>query len=186
MRFILSLVGFFSALDLERVWVFQESVVSAKVVFLLGTYHFKWDQVRRIAFLLFAPQPDGYSQMPPISFILFARMNRFDTYTRNRRKFLELLIGEGSGAKCAHPRDFMYSLLGIADVEKKDLPVDYNLVVSTQFARAKLHIIHMHRNLAVLAAVEDVAVIQNLPSWTFDWSFGTVGHCLDILPEARK
>lgn len=171
----------------ERVWVFQESVVSAKVVFLLGTYYFPWDQVTRIAFLSLAPQSDGYSQMPPKSFILFARINSFRyLYPEQKKIPLGLLIGEGAGAKCADPRDFVYSLLGMADVETKDLPVDFNLPVSTLFVRATRHIIHKHRNLAILATVEDGAIIQDLPSWTPDWSFGTGGHCLDILPEARK
>lgn len=171
----------------ERVWVFQESVVAAKVVFLLGTYYFPWDQVTRIAFLSLSPQPDRFSQITHKSFLLFARMNSFRYLYPEKKKIpLGLLIKEGSGAKCADPRDLVYSLLGMADVETTDLPVDYNLPVSTLFVRATRHIIHKHRNLAVLATVEDGAIIQGLPSWTPDWSFGTVAHCLDISPEVRK
>lgn len=172
----------------ERVWVFQESVVSAKVVFLLGTYYFPWDQVTRIAFLSLAPQlAERFSQITLKSFLLFARMNSFRyLYPEQKKIPLGLLIKEGSGAKCADPRDFVYSLLGMADVETTDLPVDYNLPVSTLFVRATRHIIHKHGNLAVLATVEDGVMIQDLPSWTPDWSFGTIRHCLDISPEVRK
>lgn len=171
----------------ERVWVFQESVVSAKVVFLLGTYYFPWDQVTRIAFLSLSPQPDRFSQITHKSFLLFARMNSFRyAYSEEKKIPLGLLMKEGTGAKCTDPRDLVYSLLGMADVETTELPVDYNLPVSTLFVRATRHIIHKHRNLAVLATVEDGANIPNLPSWTPDWSFGTVGHCLDISPEVRK
>lgn len=114
-------------------------------------------------------------------------MNLFRYLSRENKKFsLGLLIKEGSGAKCADPRDFVYSLLGMADIETTDLPVDYNLPVSTLFVRATRHIIHKRRNFVVLATIEDGAFLQDLPSWTPDWSFGTAVHCLDMSPEARK
>lgn len=170
----------------ERVWVFQESVVAPKVVFLLGTYYFPWDQVARIAFLSFAPPPDRYSQTHK-ALALFARMNSFRYIYQEKKKLtLGLLIKQGSGAKCADPRDLVYSLLGMADVETTDLPVDYSLPVSTLFVRATRHIIHKHRNPAVLATIEDGAIIQDLPSWVPDWSFGTAVQCLDMSSEARK
>lgn len=156
-------------------------------MFLLGTYYFPWDQVTRIAFLSLSPHPDRFSQITHKSFLLFARMNSFRyLYPEQKKIPLGLLMKEGSGAKCADPRDLVYSLLGMADVETTDLPVDYNPPVSTLFVRATRNIIHKHRNLAVLATVEDGAIIQNLPSWTPDWSFGTVAHCLDISPAVRK
>lgn len=126
----------------ERVWVFQESVISAKVVFLLGTYYFPWDQVTRIAFLSLSPQPDRFSQITHKSFLLFARMNSFRyAYSEEKKIPLGLLMKEGTGAKCTDPRDLVYSLLGMADVETTELPVDYNLPVSTLFVRATRHTI---------------------------------------------
>ena len=67
----------------------------------------------------------------------------------------------------------MYSLSGMVDSETTDLPVDYNPPVSTLFV---CHNINRHRDLTVLATVEDGAMIQDLPSWTPDWSFGTAMH----------
>lgn len=93
----------------ERVWVFQESVVAPKVVFLLRTYYFPWDQVTRIAFLSFAPPPDRYSQAHK-ALALFARMNSFRYIYQEKKKLaLGLLIKEGSepsaqilGILCIH------------------------------------------------------------------------------------
>lgn len=167
----------------ERVWVFQESVVAPKVVFLCGTYYFPWDQVTRIIYLSL----HGFSQTSYKPVHHFARMNSFRSiYQEKKKPPLGLLIKEGSGAKCEDPRDLVYSLLGMADHETTDLPVDYNLPVSTLFVRVTRRIINRHRDLAVLATVEDEAIIQDLPSWTPDWSFGTASHCLDMSPGARK
>lgn len=108
---------------IERVWVFQGSVVAAKVVFLLKPLYFQWDQVMRIAFLSLSPQPDRFSQITHKPFLLFARMNSFRylyMYPEKKRIPLGLLIKEGSGAKFADPRDLcvFIPLLGMADVEK--------------------------------------------------------------------
>lgn len=114
-------------------------------------------------------------------------MNSFRYIYREKKKLpLGLSIKEGSGAKYTDPRDFVYSLLAMADTETTDLPVDYNLPVLTLFVRAARHIIHKHKNLSVLATVEDGTLIQGLPSWTPDWGFGTAAHGFDMSPEARE
>ena len=114
-------------------------------------------------------------------------MNSFRSiYQEKRKSSLGLLIKEGSGAKCEDPRNLVYSLSGMADNETTDLPVGYNPPVSTLFVCATRHIIKRHRNLAVLATVEDGAIIQDLPSWTPDWRFGIATNCLDMSPETRK
>lgn len=52
-------------------------------------------------------------------------MNSFRyIYPEKNKLPRRLSIKEVSGAKCADPRDLVYSLLEMADVETTDLPVD--------------------------------------------------------------
>ena len=131
--------------------------------------YFQWDQVTRIVFLSLSPKPDRFPQTTYKSVKRFAHMNSFRSIYQEKKKLsLGLLIKKGSRAKCEDPRDVVYLLLGMADNETTDLSVAYNPTVSTLFIRATRHIINKHRDLVVLATIEDGAIIQDLPSWTPD------------------
>lgn len=170
----------------QRVWVFQEAVMSANVMFLLGLYYFPWDQVVRVAFLSLSPNLVKFSPQTYKSLMLFARMNSFRYIYSDKKKLpLAVLLMEGSGAKCLDPRDLVYSLLGMIGENIRDLRVDYKVPIETLSIKVTRLLINRHRNLAILATIEDERLVENLPSWAPDWSFGTLSHCFDIAPEAR-
>lgn len=170
----------------QRVWVFQEAVVSARIVFLLGSYYFPWDQSVRVAFLSLSPDPEKSPPQTYKSCLLFGRMNSSRYIYLDKKKIpLAILLMDGSGAKCLDPRDLIYSLLGMMEDDTQDLRVDYGIPIKTLFINVTKHLINRHKNLAILATVEDERLVENLPSWTPDWSFGTCSHCFDITPEAR-
>lgn len=170
----------------ERAWVFQEAVVSPKIVFLMGSYHFPWDQVVRILFLFQTSDSAKFTARMRRTFELLGRMNSSrHLYAEQKKIPLAILLKEGSGAKCSNPRDLIYSLLGMAEEEKTAVPIDYTVPVSTLFVDTTRFLVRRHKNLAVLATIEDMRIATNLPSWTPDWSFGTFAHCLDITPEVR-
>lgn len=171
----------------QRAWVFQEAVVSSKTVFLLGSYYLPWDELMRVILLSMYPEEGRTSLLMPSAFQLFARMNEMRYAISDKKRIpLTLLLKEGSGVKCSNPRDLVYSLLGMVDDNREDLKVDYNLPVLTLFVKVTRHIIERHKNLAILATIEDEQMTDGLPSWTPDWTVGTFVHCMDIDSAMRK
>ncbi|KAJ9606843.1 hypothetical protein H2200_008853 [Cladophialophora chaetospira] len=77
------------------------------------------------------------------------------------------------------PRDKVYGLLGLADIQAtKAMKVDYSKTIAQVYTDFASYEITTSRRLRLLTYVENKpAKLNGLPSWVPDWSMKDRGHC---------
>jgi hypothetical protein len=81
------------------------------------------------------------------------------------------LVKHGNTINATDPRDHVYGLLGlVAEVNKADIPIDYNLTTGEVFAKATLAMIREY-GMDVLSFSHHYAYFEGnqIPSWSVDW-----------------
>jgi hypothetical protein len=180
----------------NRVWVFQELVLSRDPWLQCGGRRVRWDDFCAISSAIgkqfvhstsHTPGPISIDETPELQLLqplqeMQASRHRFhyttksDDYNGSENSLLDLLsLRRGLGASDA--RDLVFAHLGVASDYRKDpktFSVNYKLSIPQVFAEAARYIIEQRDGLdKVIEQISDVEVsdwLLDLPSWAPDWT----------------
>lgn len=163
----------------QRVWVFQEVVVSRTVIMLVGQVKIHFRDLGHVMYAVWAVEYQGRGRKYSISkktvgFEIFAQMihRRQDYFSgKGLRNILGLLSQVGGTFNATVPHDFVYAFAGLLEDSGVKITPDYALPVQNAFMSATLALIDATKNLDVFAFVQGGAYTgPGILSWSPDWS----------------
>ncbi|MCJ1245159.1 hypothetical protein MMC30_002360 [Trapelia coarctata] len=158
-----------------RVWVLQEVTLAKDTVALYGSQRLSWHGITEMASIIYTSQSITAPWLPISQSTHMGRnVLLWHHYIESGRypQLLELQY-ETRHSLCTDPRDKIYGILGLSSSDQiLPLAPDYRLPVHTVYEQIAEHIIVQNRSLDILKYVEHPKMIENLPSWVPDWTFG--------------
>lgn len=162
----------------QRLWVRQEIAFSrGNAIVLCGTVTVLWQDFRKSNNLLMVkPLPSGYlSDQEDIIFHRCTRhINGMARYRSSAPTWLTLRDTRFS--QCSDPRDKVYGSLGFIQEAEGDIGLEPNYEWSESEVNIQLvlALLNSHKRLDMLRCCELSNEQGNMPSWTPNWSIGTV------------
>ncbi|KAH8719338.1 heterokaryon incompatibility protein-domain-containing protein [Phaeosphaeriaceae sp. PMI808] len=171
-----ALEGFFKAPWWERCWVRQEVALNSEVTICYGGASCAFQDIEKIfeAFkyikeIGFKPKNSDIvsPRLKNPIYSMAAELQSIKDSSDNGRRFMELtkLLQHTRSCKATDPRDKIYSVLGLVDSDKYEVPVDYRLSLQKILGNAIRSIFTAEEYLNTLGMCQNPQRKHGLPSW---------------------
>jgi len=169
-----AMMEFFKSEWFERLWIYQEIILSSTESNLVyGRHSIKWTSFRNAAYFV-----RRRSRFIPVTADLDSttRNKRLDAianlcYCNARNTAMESLLEYTKACKCSDPRDMIFALLSLDETTSRyQIKPDYTKSTHDVYEDAFKRITAARKNLDLLTTVEMHPSNALDPSWVPDWS----------------
>ncbi|MCJ1376911.1 hypothetical protein MMC17_000001 [Xylographa soralifera] len=165
-------LAFFERAWFRRLWIFQEMIVSKRILMHCGSLSFSWDHLIHSFFAIYLP--NAYSPVTSNKSVLTvtkALAQRRKYQSGNPLNLLDLLYNCAAHLECSDARDRIYGFMSLRGVCEMNLPcIDYTKSIANVLQTTARALIRATGKLLIFEPFTYARGLAGLPSWVSDWT----------------